>query len=481
MIPTHSLWEIHKAGFFDDGIDDPLNLTIMEYLDSIIPLKIKSGPRPLVLFTTGAFSPIHNGHLAMMEKAREIAMKEGYTVVGGYITPGHDSYVSSKYDGAASISYHHRLAMAEIATRNSWISVDPLACTYFPAEVNFTTVYSYLKKFLEERIPGVELRYVCGSDNSDFQAVIPTIVVDRTDISSSRVRAGEVDLLDPQVKEYWDKLGVQNSDLPILLRSEWLESVNHLPINDLEKRIGKFQSILKTNFQNLVKSDSKTKVYILNTNTQRKLSEDAIKGRSSISLDPFFDADYHFHVSRVFAPASTQQKALRRVSRVECKKSLEEQAMAIPNGPHVLIEDDSVTGRTIDFVKQYLDIDEVILLSDYSEFKDGQYLDVVDLRDFILGAKFGGLLVEHTNMVRLPYVAPFVNLTSRATIHPTHVVEMSRVIWRANFQLFEGTGLTFENLLSDSFTVENMKILHVEPTDLVEDFCLKMMNIFMEL
>ena len=51
---------------------------------------------PVVLLSTGGFDPIHDGHIYMMEFAKEALEKKGYHVIGGYLSPSHESYVSTK-------------------------------------------------------------------------------------------------------------------------------------------------------------------------------------------------------------------------------------------------------------------------------------------------------------------------------------------------------------------------------------------------
>ncbi len=82
--------------------------------------------RPLVLLTTGAFCPIHRGHIEMMELARNALETRGAAVLGGYISVSHDSYVLAKcgLEGMAWAS--SRLAMCEAAIADSdWLMVDP--------------------------------------------------------------------------------------------------------------------------------------------------------------------------------------------------------------------------------------------------------------------------------------------------------------------------------------------------------------------
>lgn len=73
----------------------------------------------VVLLACGSFNPITNMHLRMFELARDHLQDSGYRVVKGIISPVGDGY---KKKGL--IEAKHRLEMAELASENSWITVD---------------------------------------------------------------------------------------------------------------------------------------------------------------------------------------------------------------------------------------------------------------------------------------------------------------------------------------------------------------------
>uniref|UniRef100_H3A8I9 Nicotinamide-nucleotide adenylyltransferase n=1 Tax=Latimeria chalumnae TaxID=7897 RepID=H3A8I9_LATCH len=82
----------------------------------------KSGERKeVVLLACGSFNPITNMHLRLFELARDHLHETGkYKVIKGMISPVGDGY---KKKGL--IEAHHRVAMAELATRSSdWVTVD---------------------------------------------------------------------------------------------------------------------------------------------------------------------------------------------------------------------------------------------------------------------------------------------------------------------------------------------------------------------
>lgn len=73
----------------------------------------------VVLLACGSFNPITNMHLRMFELARDHLEDLGYQVVKGIISPVGDGY---KKKGL--IEAKHRLEMAQLASENSWITVD---------------------------------------------------------------------------------------------------------------------------------------------------------------------------------------------------------------------------------------------------------------------------------------------------------------------------------------------------------------------
>lgn len=75
----------------------------------------------VVLLACGSFNPITNMHLRLFELAKDYMNGTGkYRVIKGIISPVGDAY---KKKGL--ISAHHRVIMAELATKNSeWVEVD---------------------------------------------------------------------------------------------------------------------------------------------------------------------------------------------------------------------------------------------------------------------------------------------------------------------------------------------------------------------
>uniref|UniRef100_A0A8C5QJM3 Nicotinamide/nicotinic acid mononucleotide adenylyltransferase 2 n=1 Tax=Leptobrachium leishanense TaxID=445787 RepID=A0A8C5QJM3_9ANUR len=79
----------------------------------------------VILLACGSFNPITKGHIQMFERARDYLHKTGrFIVIGGIISPVHDSYGKQ-----GLVLSRHRLNMCQLAVQNSdWIRVDPWEC-----------------------------------------------------------------------------------------------------------------------------------------------------------------------------------------------------------------------------------------------------------------------------------------------------------------------------------------------------------------
>ncbi len=188
LIPRlKSFNELYQAGFFLDTLEPSevadLNFQPGECRTPIHQVainleKLKKLKNPIVLLCTGAFSPMHNGHLGMMQKARETLEAQGYQVVGGYFSPSHDDYVSQKHNGEANFPAAHRIYLSQmVVSQTDWLLVDPWESRYLPTDVNFTDVITRLEDYLNFYLkPSVPLRvaYVFGADNVAFSKVFKT-------------------------------------------------------------------------------------------------------------------------------------------------------------------------------------------------------------------------------------------------------------------------------------------------------------------
>ena len=469
---TRSTKDLYDAGFFDDGFPklaskyyEGFDLRTRSFAKARHNIRKLSHNQPTIgkvaiLITTGGFSPIHNGHIEMMEAAKAKIEADGYTVVGGFFAPGHDSYVGQKYNGTAAIPAVHRCAMVELATRDSdWLELDPYPSRYLPGEVNFTDVYNAFRIAMQaECMMFPDLFYVHGSDNAGFSKLdgyngFRSVTIDRSEMSSKAAREGDHSILHPEVAEYLRTYKtLDTGKLPYLIRNEEDEAIadwaEFFEPGEMTKRRIQLQSTIRLGIAQMFKALGHShKVYLLSTSDQRVRAREVIGGRQTISLDPFFEGTHRLDSTRYFPVSHAQFKPLYRAQRIGYGTP-DSQASLIPAGEYVLVEDDSVTGETIEQAKYWLpdgvNVTDIVLLSDFADYPDNDYYDVVDMRDFIVGSKEGGLsvIISSSNAkARAPYALPYVSLRSRAKIPPEAEMEVSRIIWQANVRFFEGTDI----------------------------------------
>jgi len=125
--------------------------------------------RRCVLLTTGALNPVHLGHVAMFDRARDcLEAEHGFDVVGGFLSPSHDAYLCGKYGDSAFFPASQRLAMCVAATKDHPV----LAVTSWESSVSgswpdFPVVTAALEHVLAERYPDEDILviYLCGQDH----------------------------------------------------------------------------------------------------------------------------------------------------------------------------------------------------------------------------------------------------------------------------------------------------------------------------
>jgi len=139
--------------------------------------------RRCVLLTTGALNPVHFGHVAMFDRARDCLESEhGFDVVGGFLSPSHDAYLSGKHRDSAFFPADLRLAMCVAATKDHPL----LAVTSWESSASgrwpdFPEVTAQLEHVLAERFPNEDIGviYLCGQDHFCHAGAsrLPAIVV----------------------------------------------------------------------------------------------------------------------------------------------------------------------------------------------------------------------------------------------------------------------------------------------------------------
>lgn len=180
-----SLQTVVKAGFFDDGqepgvVQDRADIQFLATPLEAIRRKVlqleeegRIHDKPLtVALTTGCFAPVHPGHIAMMDNAKESLEAGGYEVVGGFLSPSHDDYVSSKGEVARRLTASHRALLLNKALEDSdWLATDSWESRYAPTDINFTDTIVRLENYINAHINTpvpIKVAYVFGADNVQF-------------------------------------------------------------------------------------------------------------------------------------------------------------------------------------------------------------------------------------------------------------------------------------------------------------------------
>jgi nicotinamide mononucleotide adenylyltransferase len=130
-----------------------------------------------ILITTGSLSPIHLMHTEMLELTRDHMDKQvpRSKVVGGYLSPCNDEYVSYKLP-REYIPGKHRLEMCKLAVQDSdFIDVDAWEIKgnrlrmFSEVAIQLADYFkegSYAKKYplIAENLDRIRVCFVCGSD-----------------------------------------------------------------------------------------------------------------------------------------------------------------------------------------------------------------------------------------------------------------------------------------------------------------------------
>lgn len=434
---------IYKAGFINDKLSieelDYYNLNLLttpyyKILDNIN----NETKNPVVLLSTGGFYPIHNGHLDMMELAKKELIKKGYDVVGGYFSLSHNDYIKTK--PFFNTTSHQRLESAQkVVENNSWIMIDPFESMWAPTYVNFTEIISrlelYLQKYIDKRIKVV---YVCGDDNAEFMYCFETIgmgvCVERNnyekfnDIKNKLKNNPNIffiennnetsNLSSRNIRKNTILENNKNFSGTYLIRNEGILPLKNLLKYKNEKELLEIQNNTLLKFSQLLKEafNNKIEVNIVNVQEQIINADKNLQSTKTISLDSYYSGTYNLETSRMFEISDAQTTYTKLVGRSK-NYDIKKQICNIAPGNYILVDDDSVSGNTLRSILNILP-KNINIIGTYLLMQHKNIFDVVDFRDFILGINNSGLMVRLSNdlIARVPYIYPFINLNTRASI-----------------------------------------------------------------
>lgn len=174
-----------------------------------------------ILLATGAFSPIHRGHLQMFQQAKDYLESQGYLVEKGYISPKHNDYIRHKIGADEFMDIEDRLAMIKKSIADA--GMDWLEPFDWEARQPTEKNKSYVVQQIKQLHPEIEVMFVCGEDNCQLkkypgiakQGGFSWVATPRGGLSSTRVRTAlgnsdekELDLLlHPGVKSHLANMG----------------------------------------------------------------------------------------------------------------------------------------------------------------------------------------------------------------------------------------------------------------------------------
>ena len=489
-----------KAGFILDSLElEDLNYYNLSLLTTPVSKLKDSKKNPVVLLTTGGFDPIHDGHIYMMEFAKEALEKEGYDVIGGYLSPSHESYVSTK--PYYKINAYERLDLCQECVKDSqWLIIDPWESIYVKTYINFTDVIQRLEQYLRKHInPKIQVAYVFGGDNSEFMYCFEDkgigICVERDGYSEKfnemkkkfkgknnifisnksivstyssrniRKRQGYKYKEQNYSKEDGDYVIRNEGMIPL---ANYKEYVNNEKLENAHKKFLKqLVLLLKEAFNN------KLEVKTIDMQEQLKRASHVLEGRQTISLDTYYRGTYDIETSRLFDISDIQKKYISLIGRIG-HDTIENQIEKIEDGSYILVDDDSATGKTIREIMSNLpkriNIEQIYLLASMLNEK---IFDIVDLRDFIIGVQNGGLVVKLPNgeIARAPYMLPYVCLKTRATISASKEMEISTKLWKMNKEFYQEIGGNITLAQTDSGFKKLMNYIGFDDNTLLVDNC----------
>lgn len=143
-------------------------------------------------------------------------------------------------------------------------------------------------------------------------------------------------------------------------------------------------------------------ICVIDVNEQINKANNDLVNDDIISLDCWYNKGKKFRFSRVFEYGGLQDRPIGYIHS--------DLPLIDNDKVYTLVDDDVCSGYTIKTVASLLGLSKYNV---YPMLKyDGVY-DVVDVRDFIIGSEYGGLM---TDKGRFMYVHPHVNLETRASL-----------------------------------------------------------------
>lgn len=422
-----SISKIIEAGYFTEKYPFQKDFENI-FITPFNKLNLKKDKINYILLTTGGFSPIHDGHINMLNQSKLYLEKNDFHVAGGYISPSHDDYVLTKRNQNQDMNIYNRINIINNKILDSnWLMVDQFEGMICKSSVNYTKIYYRLEKYLKYHFKKYKFKIVfCyGTDNKDFSKLfeannILSICVNRDSniinnsnnytkyienyyqISSTEIRKN----LKIEKKEYSNKKYYLRDDLDYLN----IENEQQIElINIFNKYINNIKSV--------------------KVKDEKKIDYDNI-----ISLDIYFKGKYNINYSRLFNLCDGQIKSNKMIDRIGYINNIEQ---IDTTKEYILVDDDISSGFSIKYIKNNI-LNKIKVIGEETIIDNSDIYDVNDLRDFIIGSNNGGLSCELPNkkIVRVPYIFPYIDLYNRSTIEYENIKLFSKDIIEYNKKLY---------------------------------------------
>jgi hypothetical protein len=217
-------------------------------------------------------------------------------------------------------------------------------------------------------------------------------------------------------------------------------------------------------------------IRLLDVDSQNAFAQSLRRERPLLSLDLCVHADAYLHLCREFALADGQIHSQRMRARPNYPP-LSEQLQTIfqtISGEFSLIDDDIASGLTRASALLLLEAYGLEVADSLSllEMTGPRPYDVVDARDFLVGARDAGLVVRvGDKLSRAPYLLPWVNLNTRAKIPPSSEHAFNQRLWELNIEFFTGLDLLVMDTHASSHAL--LQAAGARGGEALADFCVR--------
>lgn len=457
--------EIAKAGYFYHNEPKELSNTNVDSTveNAISDLVFRSGSNKInIIVLTGCFNPLHSGHIFNLVGANEYVKTINKNPTLCILCPAHDSYSTTKLNNMGDI-YSRIVQMKEYTEtiidtylqNHLNIIVDSFPAIQYDSDINFTYIIERYQTILNSlKIKG---KVFCsyGSDNAEFGYVLAANNINGicTIRNNDKQKMEDViqclkekklnttlihNIFDNEFSEI-NSTSLRNANKLYLIRNDLEYALPDTPEDELM-----YYATTITNAFKKVFINTGVQIKTININSQMK-SIQKPDNAVIISLDKFFKGDFNVDISRIFSINSHQKSAIRNkifndndfiTFIIECDKRGVQK--------YIIVDDDKSTGQTTSFIESMID---KLTINFYDiEFKylnelwlDDNHLnkydvyDIVDMRDFVFGSVYGGLMCEYSNTIkRFMYYSPEVNLATRAKLPPHAIKEFTETMIHMN-------------------------------------------------